>query len=125
MPSRTSLVTRSVFLLVAAALTAAAVRGARPDPDGSAGGLRARYGAPVAMGNGQARTYVMLDERSGKPVEVGVACRRLSATPPRGSTRRATASGGTRPRANTASRSRGSAGGTERLQHRPEPSLVA
>jgi len=71
MPSRTSLATRSVLLLVAAALTAAAVRGARPAPGGA--GLRARYGAPTAMGNGQARTYVMVDERSGNPVEVGVA----------------------------------------------------
>jgi hypothetical protein len=45
MPNRTSLATRSVLLLVAAALTAAAVRGARPvlgaDP-GSTAGLRAR-----------------------------------------------------------------------------------
>jgi hypothetical protein len=72
MPSRTSLATRSILLLVAAALTAAAVQGARPTPAGSAG-LRARYGAPVAMGNGQARTYVVVDERSGNPVEVGVA----------------------------------------------------
>jgi len=70
MPSRTSLATRSVLLLVAAALTAAAVRGARPD---TAAGLRARYGAPMAMGKGQARTYVVVDERSGHPVEVGVA----------------------------------------------------
>jgi len=69
MPSRTSLATRSILLLVAAALTAAAVRGARLD----AAGLHARYGAPVPMGNGQARTYVVMDERSGKPVEVGVA----------------------------------------------------
>ena len=73
MPSRTSLPTRSVLLLVAAALTAAAVRGVRPAPDGAAAGLRARYGAPVTLGNGQARTYVMVDARSGNPVEVGVA----------------------------------------------------
>jgi hypothetical protein len=70
MPSRTSLAIRSVVLLVAAALTAAAVRGARPD---TAAGLRARYGAPVAMGSGQARTYVVVNELSGQPVEVGVA----------------------------------------------------
>lgn len=73
MPSRPSLATRSVLLLVAAALMAAAVRGARPAPAGAADGLRARYGASVAMGNGQARTCVVLDERSGNPVEVGVA----------------------------------------------------
>ena len=64
MPSRTSLATRSVLLLVAAALTAAAVRGARPAPAGA--GLLARYGAPVTLGNGQARTYVMVDAR-GQP----------------------------------------------------------
>jgi hypothetical protein len=57
-----------VLLLVALALTAAAARGVRP-----ASGHHARYGAPVAIGNGQARTYVMLDRRSGSPVEVGVA----------------------------------------------------
>ena len=70
MSSRTSLAIRSALLLVAAAATAAAVRGARPD---TAAGLRARYGAPMAMGKGQARTYVVVDERSGHPVEVGVA----------------------------------------------------
>src|SRR6476660_3240251 len=56
------------LLLVAVALTAAAASGVRP-----ASGLHARYGAPVALGNGQARTYVMLDRLSGSPVEVGVA----------------------------------------------------
>jgi hypothetical protein len=64
-----SLVTRSGLLLAAAALTAAAVT---RTPSG-AGGLHTRYGAAVAMGNGQARTYVMVDGRSGNPVEVGVA----------------------------------------------------
>jgi hypothetical protein len=69
MPIRTPIATRSALVLAAAALTVAAVRGARPAADG----LRSRYGAPVAMGNGQARTYVVVDAQSGNPVEVGVA----------------------------------------------------
>jgi hypothetical protein len=56
------------LLFVAVALTAAAARGVRP-----ASGLHASYGAPVAFGDGEARTYVMQDRRSGSPVEVGVA----------------------------------------------------
>lgn len=68
-------VTKSALLLAAAVLTAAAVRVTRPTPRASAGpaGLTARYGAAVAMGNGQARTYLVVDGRSGNPVEVGVA----------------------------------------------------
>ena len=57
-----------VLLLAAVALTAAASRAVRP-----ASGLHARYGTPVALGDGQARTYVVADQRSGNPVEVGVA----------------------------------------------------
>ena len=70
-----TIVTQSAVLLVAAVLTAAAVRVTRPAPGASAGGtgLHARYGAAVAMGNGQARTYLVVDARSGNPVEVGVA----------------------------------------------------
>ena len=36
-------------------------------------GLSTHYGEAVALGNGQARTYVLVDKRSGDPVEVGVA----------------------------------------------------
>jgi hypothetical protein len=32
-----------------------------------------QYGAPIAIGRGQARTYVALDPRTGAPVEAGVA----------------------------------------------------
>jgi uncharacterized protein len=75
---RTSLsfATRSVLLLSAAAVTTAAARVARPDlgaPSAEAFDLHYRYGAAVTMGNGQARTYVVTDRQSGKPVEVGVA----------------------------------------------------
>ena len=75
MPSRTSLAIRSVLLLGAVALTAAAVRASGPDSANAGAGaqLRTRYGAAVAMGNGQARTYVLVDKRSGHPAEVGIA----------------------------------------------------
>lgn len=76
MPIPTAIATRSALLLVAAAVTAAAARLARPTPGANpagTAGLHARYGAAVAMGNGQARTYVVVDGRSGNPVEVGVA----------------------------------------------------
>jgi hypothetical protein len=69
MPFPTTVVTRLGLVLVASALTAAAARVARPAGDAS----QSRYGKAVAMGNGQARTYVVADRRSGKPVEVGVA----------------------------------------------------
>jgi hypothetical protein len=72
MSTRTSRATRTGLLLAAAAFTAAAAwnihRGPGPDTAASA-----RYGAPVALGNGQARTYVLTDPESGRPVEVGVA----------------------------------------------------
>ena len=37
-------------------------------------GVHRQYGTPVRVGNGRARTYVVLDQRSGgRPLEVGVA----------------------------------------------------
>jgi hypothetical protein len=66
-------VTQSALILGAAVLTAAAVHVATPGASARGADLHAHYGAAVAMGNGQARTYVVVDERSGKPVEVGVA----------------------------------------------------
>lgn len=70
-----SLAARSGLLILAVLGVAAAVRGARPAPasPADAAGRHARYGTAVDMGNGQVRTYVVMDERSGKPVEVGVA----------------------------------------------------
>ena len=35
--------------------------------------VRRIYGAPVRVGNGRARTYVLLDPRNGNPLELGVA----------------------------------------------------
>ena len=73
MPTRTSRATRTGLLLAVAALTAAAAWNIHRAPAPSAEGLSARYGAPIALGNGQARTYVLTDRESGRPVEVGVA----------------------------------------------------
>jgi hypothetical protein len=42
-------------------------------PDPTPAGLTRVEGAPVAMGNGQARTYVVVDGTTGHPTEVGVA----------------------------------------------------
>ncbi|HEY8258258.1 MAG TPA: DUF5602 domain-containing protein [Gemmatimonadales bacterium] len=73
MPSHTSIATRSAIVLLAAGiagLTTAAIRAPRP---ADAGGLHTRYGSAVPMANGKARTYVLVDGKSGKPVEVGVA----------------------------------------------------
>jgi hypothetical protein len=73
MSTRTSRATRTGLLLAVAALTAAAAWNIHRTPTPGAEGLSARYGAPVALGNGQARTYVLTDGPSGRPVEVGVA----------------------------------------------------
>ena len=53
------------------------------DPGASAAGQR-RWGPPIELGNGEARTYVVMDQQSGDPVEVGVALREdaLEGLPP-------------------------------------------
>ena len=43
------------------------------DPAGPTSGTRLEYGAPVEVGAGRARTYTLMDPKSGEPVEVGVA----------------------------------------------------
>ena len=43
------------------------------DPIGVPAGVQRQYGAPVSVGGGVARTYILSDEKSGNPVEVGVA----------------------------------------------------
>ena len=76
MPVPTLCASRSALLLVTVAMTVAAARVARPVAGGDsipAAGLHTRYGAAVALGDGQARTYVVADRRSGNPVEVGIA----------------------------------------------------
>ena len=45
----------------------------QPPDSGTAGGASLRYGAPIALGKGKARTYVVRNPSTGHPVEVGVA----------------------------------------------------
>jgi hypothetical protein len=53
---------------------AAAPAAARDAADADAPGTHRQYGPPVRVGNGRARTYVVLDQRNGgRPLEVGVA----------------------------------------------------
>jgi hypothetical protein len=42
------------------------------DPGGTASSWQRQYGASVEVGNGRARTYIVVDQKSGDPVEVGV-----------------------------------------------------
>ena len=39
---------------------------------GTATGARLRYGTAIQVGKGEARTYVVRDQRTGDPVEVGI-----------------------------------------------------
>src|SRR4051812_1842553 len=73
MPIPTLCASRSASLLATVAMTVAAARVAGPLPAGAAGALHTSYGAAVALGEGRARTYVLVDKRSGDPVEVGIA----------------------------------------------------
>jgi len=80
-PSRALRAARgAAILLTVTAAAAATLALARPAPaTGAADAIdtstvQRRYGAPVRVGNGLARTYVALDRRRGNvPVEVGVA----------------------------------------------------
>jgi uncharacterized protein len=76
MPLPTLCASRTASLFATIAMTVAAARAVGPvpggDPTGTVG-LSARYGEAIALGNGQARTYVLVDNRTGDPVEVGVA----------------------------------------------------
>lgn len=64
---------RSKVLVVLALTGMACSESKEPLDPGAAGATHLRYGAPVDLGNGEARTYVVLDPKSGNPVEVGVA----------------------------------------------------
>jgi hypothetical protein len=70
MHSALALAPRISLFVLAAGVTTAAVRAPRAT---DAAGLHTRYGTAVPMANGQARTYVLVDGKSGKPVEIGVA----------------------------------------------------
>jgi hypothetical protein len=89
MPTSTFRRTRRPTLALALALAATLALGAgacsdagAPVAPGSADavqqakgtpGTHRQYGVPVKLGNGSARTYVVLDEKLDAPVEVGVA----------------------------------------------------
>jgi hypothetical protein len=61
-------------VLVALALVGAAYGISKAALDVSAAGSTSlRYGGTVELGRGQARTYVVVDQKTGDPVEVGVA----------------------------------------------------
>jgi len=64
---------RSMALVVLALAGLAWTKTREPVDPGTANGALLRYGAPIQLGKGEARTYVLRDEKTGNPVEVGVA----------------------------------------------------
>ena len=83
--STTPAARRRAPVILAAALTLGAAAAGNsmlslsPNPDLAAAagagtpGMHYRYGNSVALGNGRARTYVIVDGLTGNPIEVGVA----------------------------------------------------
>jgi hypothetical protein len=62
------------MVLVALALTGGAFSAAKESLEpGKAAGAYLSYGAPIQLGEGQARAYVVRNPKTGHPVEVGVA----------------------------------------------------
>jgi hypothetical protein len=61
--------------LAVLALTALALSDSKGPlaPGGPTSSTRLEYGKAARVGNGRARTYVLVDQKSGEPVEVGVA----------------------------------------------------
>lgn len=84
-PTRPATHRRRIAVVLAAALATGAAASAgsifslAPNPDLavaagiSTPGLHYRYGESVALGDGRARTYVVVDGMTGGPVEVGIA----------------------------------------------------
>jgi Domain of unknown function (DUF5602) len=64
---------RSMALVVLALAGLAWSKAKEPADTGTVTGARLRYGAPIALGKGEARTYVVRDQKTGNPVEVGIA----------------------------------------------------
>jgi Domain of unknown function (DUF5602) len=64
---------RSMALVVLALAGLAWSKTREPVDPGTVNGARLRYGAPIQLGKGEARTYVLRDEKTGSPVEIGVA----------------------------------------------------
>jgi hypothetical protein len=62
------------MVLVALALTGVAFSAWKESPDaGTAAGAYSSYGAPIELGKGKAQAYVVRNQKTGHPVEVGVA----------------------------------------------------
>jgi hypothetical protein len=62
------------MVLVALALTGVAFSAPKESPDpGTAAGAYLSYGAPIELGKGKARAYLVRNPKTGHPVEVGVA----------------------------------------------------
>jgi hypothetical protein len=62
------------MVLVALALTGVAFsESTEPLDPGAAAGAYLSYGAPLELGKGKARAYVVRNQKTGHPVEVGVA----------------------------------------------------
>jgi Domain of unknown function (DUF5602) len=64
---------RSKILAVLVLTGAAYSESREPLDPGTGAGAPLRYGAPIELGKGQARTYVVRDQKTGNPVEIGVA----------------------------------------------------
>ena len=64
---------RSMALVVLALAGLAWSRAKGPVDHETDSGARLRYGAPIQLGKGEARTYVVRDQKSGDPVEIGIA----------------------------------------------------
>ena len=64
---------RSMALVVLALAGLAWSRSKETSDRGMVDGARLRYGTAIQMGRGEARTYVVRDQKTGDPVEVGVA----------------------------------------------------
>ena len=64
---------RSMALVVLALAGLAWSKSKDPADPGTAAGAQLRYGAPIQLGKGEARTYVLRDRKTGEPTEVGIA----------------------------------------------------
>ena len=79
MPIRTLIPRIAAGSIAALALTAACQDAGAPTDvaasaaRGDAPGVHRQYGAPVSLGNGRARSYVVIDQKRGGTIELGVA----------------------------------------------------
>jgi hypothetical protein len=64
---------QSMFLVVLALTGLACSDSKGPLDPGATSTTERQYGTPVEVGKGRARTYIVVDRKTGNPVEVGVA----------------------------------------------------